>query len=120
MTASRRVRRIRSNPAYFGATLMFVEGNFGCGSSREHAPQAIQRRGVQALVGVSFSEIFFGNSVALGMPCASVSPEESRRLIEAVEADPSARFELDLASMRISGEGCVSRSRFRLRPASHL
>lgn len=94
-----------SNSAYAGATLMFVEANFGCGSSREHAPQAIQRRGVRALVGVSFSEIFFGNAVALGMPCASVSPEESQRLIQAVEADPSALFNLDLASMRISGAG---------------
>lgn len=94
-----------SNPAYAGATLMFVETNFGCGSSREHAPQAIQRRGIRALVGVSFSEIFFGNAVALGLPCASVSAAESRRLIQAAEADPSALFELDLAALRISGGG---------------
>ena len=94
-----------SNEAYAGARLMFVELNFGCGSSREHAPQAIQRRGIRAIVGVSFSEIFFGNSVALGLPCASVSPEDVRRLIEAAEKDPAATFEIDLTAMHISGAG---------------
>ncbi len=74
-----------SNPAYSAASIMFVESNFGCGSSREHAPQAIRRRGILAVVGVSFSEIFFGNSVALGLPCAwSVWPTAGR-LIEAAE-----------------------------------
>ena len=94
-----------SNAAYDGASLMFVGSNFGCGSSREHAPQAIQRRGIRALVGVSFSEIFFGNSVALGLPCVSVGVDQSLRLMEASEADPGAIFELDLASMRLSGAG---------------
>ena len=94
-----------SNPAFAGARVMFVEANFGCGSSREHAPQAIQRYGIQALVGVSFSEIFFGNSVALGLPCASVAAAEARRLIEAAEKDPSAVFTLDLAAMRVAGAG---------------
>ena len=93
------------NPAYANAALMFVEANFGCGSSREHAPQAIQRRGIRAVVGVSFSEIFFGNSVALGMPCVSVSPEDARRLIESAERTPAAPFVVDLAAMRVSGAG---------------
>ena len=92
-----------SNPTYADASFMFVGSNFGCGSSREHAPQAIQRRGIRAIVGVSFSEIFFGNSVALGLPCVSVGSEESRRLIEASEADPTAVFELNLSTMRVSG-----------------
>ena len=94
-----------SNETYAGAQLMFVEVNFGCGSSREHAPQAIQRRGIRGLVGVSFSEIFFGNSVALGLPCASASPADMRRLLEAAETNPAATFEMDLAAMRISGGG---------------
>ena|SRR5688572_2227610 len=94
-----------SNHAYAGARLMFVEVNFGCGSSREHAPQAIQRRGIRGLVGVSFSEIFFGNSVALGLPCVSASAADVRRLLEAAEANPAAAFEMDVDAMRISGGG---------------
>ena len=94
-----------SNPAYADATLMFVEANFGCGSSREHAPQAIRRRGIRAVVGVSFSEIFFGNSVALGMPCVSVGTDHARRLIATAEAEPAARFTLDLEQMSLVGPG---------------
>ena len=92
-----------SNPDYEAAALMFVESNFGCGSSREHAPQAIRRRGIRAVIGVSFSEIFFGNSVALGMPCALVQPDGARQLIAAVETNPAAIFTLDLNEMRVSG-----------------
>lgn len=98
-------RHPAANPAYAGARLMFVEGNFGCGSSREHAPQAIHRRGIAAVVGVSFSEIFFGNAVALGMPCVTVDVADATRLIEAAEANPSAVFVLDLTEMRVSGSG---------------
>jgi 3-isopropylmalate/(R)-2-methylmalate dehydratase small subunit len=94
-----------SNSAHARAALMFVESNFGCGSSREHAPQAIRRRGIRALVGVSFSEIFAGNSLALGLPCASVRPADSRSLIQAAETDPAAIFELDLVRLRILGAG---------------
>ena len=92
-----------SNPAYDRATLLFVEANFGCGSSREHAPQAIRRRGIRAVVGVSFSEIFFGNAVALGLPCVTVSAEDAQRLIGVAEANPSTVFTLDLPSMTVSG-----------------
>lgn len=94
-----------SNPGYRHASLMFVESNFGCGSSREHAPQAIRRFGIRAVVGVSFSEIFFGNAVALGMPCVSVSADEARRLIEAAEKNPRESFVLDIAHMRVCGAG---------------
>jgi 3-isopropylmalate/(R)-2-methylmalate dehydratase small subunit len=94
-----------ANPAYANASLMLVEANFGCGSSREHAPQAIRRRGIQAVIGVSFSEIFFGNSVALGMPCVSVGRDDARRLIGLAEQDPAATFVLDLAGMLVSGAG---------------
>ena len=86
---------------YRGATIMLVNANFGCGSSREHAPQAIRRRGIRAVVGESFSEIFFGNSVALGMPCASVAPEHARALQEAATSDPAATLTLDLTAMQV-------------------
>jgi 3-isopropylmalate/(R)-2-methylmalate dehydratase small subunit len=94
-----------SNPAYAGASLLFVEANFGCGSSREHAPQAIRRRGIRAVVGVSFSEIFFGNAVALGLPCVSVAPEAAGALIAAAEQHPAATFSVRLDEMIVSGGG---------------
>ena len=94
-----------ASAVYHNASLMFVEANFGCGSSREHAPQAIRRRGIRAVIGVSFSEIFFGNSVALGMPCVSVTNDDARRLIELAERNPDTAFVLDLSKMRVSGAG---------------
>ncbi len=94
-----------SNPAYAGASIMLVNANFGCGSSREHAPQAIRRRGVRAMLGQSFSEIFFGNSVALGMPCPTASREAINALMEMVERDPSTRISVDLTKMRVSAAG---------------
>lgn len=94
-----------SNPAYAGATVMLVNANFGCGSSREHAPQAIRRRGIRAVVGESFSEIFFGNSVALGMPCPTASRDSMRALIDIAESNPGETVVVDLESMRITAAG---------------
>ena len=94
-----------SNPAYAGASIMLVNANFGCGSSREHAPQAIRRRGIRAVLGQSFSEIFFGNSVALGMPCPTASRETLHALMQMAEADPSATLSIDLQTMRVAGLG---------------
>jgi 3-isopropylmalate/(R)-2-methylmalate dehydratase small subunit len=91
-----------SNPTYEGASILVVNANFGCGSSREHAPQAIRRRGIQAIVGESFSEIFFGNSVALGLPCVSVSPDAADAIIELVIRDPAVRLTVDLSSMTVA------------------
>jgi len=94
-----------ANPAYAGATVMLVNANFGCGSSREHAPQAIRRRGIRAVVGQSFSEIFFGNSVALGMPCPTAEAESVRALMAIAEQDPTAVFVVDLKGMRVVAAG---------------
>jgi 3-isopropylmalate/(R)-2-methylmalate dehydratase small subunit len=92
--------------ARFGtAAILVVNANFGCGSSREHAPQAIRRRGIRAVVGHSFSEIFFGNSVALGLPCVSVGAETAQALQRMVETNPSARLIVDLANQRVSAGG---------------
>ena len=92
-----------SNPAYADAVLMFVNANFGCGSSREHAPQAIRRRGIRAVIGESFSEIFFGNSMAIGMPCPTVTADAAAALQAAAQQQPALAFALDLEAMTISG-----------------
>ena len=94
-----------SNPIYAGAALMIVNANFGCGSSREHAPQAIRRRGIRAVIGQSFSEIFFGNAVVLGMPCVTVTKETTEALMALVENDPRTEVAIDLGSMRVTAGG---------------
>ena len=79
-----------------GSRVAVVNKNFGCGSSREHAPQAMLRWGVKALIGESFADIFFGNCVALGMPCVTASEADIGRLMTAVEADPTKELVIDL------------------------
>jgi 3-isopropylmalate/(R)-2-methylmalate dehydratase small subunit len=93
------------NPRYGGATILIVNGNFGCGSSREHAPQAIQRSGIRAIIGESFSEIFFGNSVALGLPCFTVSAGDAETLLSAVEANPQAAVSVSVAGQTVEVNG---------------
>jgi 3-isopropylmalate/(R)-2-methylmalate dehydratase small subunit len=97
-----------SNPAYAGSAILLVNANFGCGSSREHAPQAIHRWGIKAVVGESFSEIFFGNSVALGLPCLSASHADMDRLMSVVEGAPTTVLRLDIAGERLSGGGVTA------------
>ncbi len=89
-------------PQYQGAHVLLVNRNFGCGSSREHAPQALQRWGIQALVGEGYSEIFFGNSVTIGLPCLTVSPEELEQLMKRVEADPATALTVDVEGLRVA------------------
>lgn len=84
-----------------GANVLLGNQNFGCGSSREHAPQALYRWGVRAIVAVSYSEIFYGNSVAIGMPCVHVSLEDSQALQTLVEADPSLEVTVDLEANQV-------------------
>ena len=81
-----------------------VNGNFGCGSSREHAPQALMRWGIRALVGVSFAEIFHGNCLALGIPCATASSDQIKQLQAAVSADATASWSLDLQTCQCRSE----------------
>jgi 3-isopropylmalate/(R)-2-methylmalate dehydratase small subunit len=88
-------------PAHRDARLLVVNRNFGCGSSREHAPQALMRWGIRALIGESFAEIFFGNCLALGLPCLTAAPEVVDALQEAIAADPSAPLEVDLETLRV-------------------
>ncbi len=90
------------DPRFAGASIMVVNRNFGCGSSREHAPQGIVRSGIKAMVGESFSEIFFGNAVMLGLPAVTASPGEVQALQQLVERDPQVEVVVDLESMRAS------------------
>jgi 3-isopropylmalate/(R)-2-methylmalate dehydratase small subunit len=76
--------------------VLLVNSNFGCGSSREHAPQAIRRWGIQVIIGESFAEIFFGNSAMIGMPCVTASGDDVRALQELVERNPRTEFRIDL------------------------
>jgi 3-isopropylmalate/(R)-2-methylmalate dehydratase small subunit len=91
------------DPAREGATVLLVNRNFGCGSSREHAPQALARWGVQAIVGESFAEIFFSNATALGVPCVCAGPEAVRALMDRAERDPSATVAVDLDALIVRG-----------------
>ena len=87
-----------------GASILIVNGNFGCGSSREHAPQALMRWGIRAVVGVSFAEIFFGNCLALGIPCASASPDQILAIQALVNDDATLHWTLDLDQMALASD----------------
>ncbi len=86
-------------PEHKGATVLISDSNFGCGSSREHAPQAIYRFGFRAVIAESFAEIFFGNSTTLGMPCVTLSGEDIARLTAAIRADPSLEINIGLEEL---------------------
>jgi 3-isopropylmalate/(R)-2-methylmalate dehydratase small subunit len=87
---------------YQGASILVVNRNFGCGSSREHAPQALMRWGIRAVVGESFAEIFYGNCLALGIPCFTASHDQVLALQAAIQADPAQTFCLDLDGLQAS------------------
>jgi len=84
-----------------GANILVVGQNFGCGSSREHAPQALMRWGFDAFIGGSFAEIFFGNCIALGLPCVTLAPDDLAALMDAVILDPEQRVEVALDAREV-------------------
>ncbi len=95
-----------SNPAYADARILLVNENFGSGSSREHAPQALKRWGIDACLGESFAEIFRGNSLAIGLACVTAARDVVGGLMTRVEADPSVPLALSLADrvLAVGGE----------------
>ncbi|OGK81488.1 MAG: 3-isopropylmalate dehydratase small subunit [Candidatus Rokubacteria bacterium RBG_16_73_20] len=91
-----------NSPAYQGASVLVVGQNFGCGSSREHAPQALMRWGISAVVGGSFGEIFFGNCVMLGIPCLVVTQADLEWLQKAISRSPKEPVTVDVEKQQVS------------------
>lgn len=90
------------DPRYQGASLLIANDNFGCGSSREHAPQALMRWGICAIVGESFAEIFLGNCTAMGVPCLTASTGDIVKIQDAAEADPQREMTVDLKEKKLT------------------
>ena len=89
-------------PQYQSASILVVNNNFGCGSSREHAPQALAKWGIKAIVGQSFAEIFFGNCVAIGVPCVIAPPAEIQQLQSLIQSRPETVITVDLKAMTVN------------------
>jgi len=87
-----------NNPRYAGASVLVVNANFGCGSSREHAPQGIVRSGIRAVIGESFSEIFQGNAAVIGLPCFVADREAVNQLQTLIERTPEVTIVADVQS----------------------
>jgi 3-isopropylmalate/(R)-2-methylmalate dehydratase small subunit len=91
-----------NDPRYDGASILLGGRNFGCGSSREHAPQALYRHGFRAVIAESFAEIFFGNSITLGMPCLVMDGRDIRALAALIEEAPQTEINLDIAGGQVN------------------
>jgi 3-isopropylmalate/(R)-2-methylmalate dehydratase small subunit len=91
-----------NKPEHADASILISGNNFGCGSSREHAPQAIYRAGFRAVIAEGFAEIFFGNSTQLGMPCVTVTRANREKLAAAVSANPTIEVTIDLEAMEVT------------------
>ena len=84
------------------AEILIAGRNFGCGSSREHAPQSLMRWGIRAIVAESYAEIFFGNCTSLGIPAVTASREDLEKLVETVKADPAAQLTVDIEKKQLT------------------
>lgn len=92
-------------PQYQGAGILVAGRNFGCGSSREHAPQSLMRWGIKAIIAESFAEIFFGNCGSLGIPAVKASRADLESLCVAIEKNPKLEITLDLQTLKVTAEG---------------
>jgi 3-isopropylmalate/(R)-2-methylmalate dehydratase small subunit len=88
-----------NEPRFKGATILLSGANFGCGSSREHAPQAIAKYGFRAVIAENFAEIFFGNSTTLGIPCVTAAREDIAKIAAFVEGNPQGEVVIDLVKL---------------------
>jgi 3-isopropylmalate/(R)-2-methylmalate dehydratase small subunit len=89
-------------PQFKGSTILVSGMNFGCGSSREHAPQAIVRAGFKAVIAGNFAEIFFGNSTTLGLPCVTAKKEDLESLTQLINKEPSTEVQIDLEKLNVT------------------
>lgn len=89
------------DPRYQGGTILITGRNFGCGSSREHAPQALQKYGIEAIIGESFAEIFIGNCTSIGIPCVSLNKEDVDSLAQLVLENPGTQIQIDLVAKQV-------------------
>jgi 3-isopropylmalate/(R)-2-methylmalate dehydratase small subunit len=94
-----------NDPRFRGATILLSGSNFGCGSSREHAPQAIQKYGFRAIIAENFAEIFFGNSTGLGIPCVAASREDIAKIAAAIAQDPTTEIVIDVENQEVRFAG---------------
>ena len=88
---------------FANAAILVANQNFGCGSSREHAPQSLKRWGIRAIIAESYSEIFYGNCVSLAVPCFTADHETCAKLQDAIESNPDGELILDIAAATATG-----------------
>ena len=106
------------HPEHQSASILVVNRNFGCGSSREHAPQALMRWGIRAVIGESYSEIFFGNCLAMGIPCLTAGHDDVLALQQAITTDRAAELVLDLEALQVRLLGSPAAAAERSWPCS--
>ncbi len=94
-----------NDPRFDGASILVAGVNFGCGSSREHAPQSLRKYGFNGVIAESFAEIFFGNSTGLAMPCVIATAADIKALAAAIEADPKIDITIDVEALEVRTSG---------------
>ncbi|MCH8473858.1 MAG: 3-isopropylmalate dehydratase small subunit [Opitutales bacterium] len=94
-------KHILNDPRFAGASILLSGSNFGCGSSREHAPQSLHKAGYRGIIAESYAEIFFGNSTTLGIPCFSCSPVDIKAMAALIEKDPQIEITLDVVNEKV-------------------